>query len=294
MPSRKELQVPISDVVHLLAGRKRRKPKKKAARRKPAPQVAAPPYVNPSQRYTGMSGFSMVNPAMFPYVNPFQQQARGQTININTNYDPDRHRVEVVTDSKSGVFQTEINPNDIAPRISQRRLIAGPVQQSLITSSLPPVSSRLEFSNPVAHLRQAPSIEVVPTGIYDPLKPGGRSLPPPLVSAEEEMLQMDAMVPPIDPGRLETEAQFEEYYAPAPKRLSKLTRKNPVTGELEQYQKGGRVMANYPINLGGLARGGMMTKPFLDDDYRIVPPGNPAEHFRGMPKDLRRMYGFEE
>ncbi len=281
MPSRKEPQIPLSDVVHLLAGRKRRKGKKKVVRRKPAPQVAVPPYVNPSQRYTGMSAFSftpsMINPVASPFINPFQQQARGQTININTNYDPDRHRVEVVTDSKSGVFPTEINPNDIAPRVSQRRLISGPQQQSLISSSLPSVSSRLEFSNPVAHLRQAPSVEVVPTGIYDPLKPGGKSLPPPLMSAEEEMLQAEAMAPPLDPGKLETESQFDEYYAPAPKRLTKLTRKNPVTGQLEQYQKGGRIMANYPINLG-LARGGMMpemrTKP-----HPIIPLGRPQDHF---------------
>ena len=291
MPSRKEPKIPLSDVVHLLAGRKRRKGKKKAVKRKQA--VAIPPYANPSQRYTGMSAFSftpsMVNPAVGPYINPLQQ-ARGQTVNINTNYDPDRHRVQVETDSRSGVFPTEINPNDIAPRIASRRLIEGPPQQSLLSSSLPPVARRLEFSNPVAHLRQSISREVVPTGVYDPLRPGGRPLPPPLLPAEEEMFQVYAMKPPVDAGNLQSEEDFEEVYATPPKRLTKLTRKNPITGQLEQYQKGGRVKANYPVNLEGLARGGTLKS---DYERMIIPPGNPRDHFRGMPKEMRDMYGIE-
>lgn len=290
MPTRKEPQIPLSDVVHLLSGKKKRKATKKVTRKK-APAVAAPQYVNPSQRYTGMSSFSfvpsMVNPAPPPFIQPLQQ-ARGQTININTNYDPDRHRVMVETDSKSGVFPTEINPNDIVPRISSRRLIGGNAQPDLISSSLPPAPAPLQFSNPVAHLQQSFGREVVPSAFYDPLRPGGRPMPPDLVEEKygDEMLQADAMMPPIDPGNLQSEQQFEELYAPQPRRLTRLTRRNPVTGALEQYARGGVLpMKDYPVNR--YMNGGFVTKPYFD--RMIIPPGNPRDHYRGREHLLREL-----
>jgi hypothetical protein len=110
------------------------------------------------------------------------------------------------------------------------------------------------------------------------------------MSPEEEEMQVDAMKPPVDPGNLQSEEDFEEVYPPPRKRLTKLTRKNPITGQLEQYQKGGRVKANYPVNLEGLARGGTLKS---DYERMIIPPGNPRDHFRGMPKEMRDMYGIE-
>lgn len=269
---KKEPMVPLSDVVHLLSGRKPARKKKRAAKKKAASAAPAPFTNRPG--YQGFSAFSATR--MIPsthqqfiqpppqVIRPVYEAEKSHTININSNFDPDRRKVEVVTDSKSGVLPVEMNPNDIVPRIAQHRLIMA--EPSLLNQkriTLPPVQEPFQPQNPAGLLgTRLLSREAIPSAPYDPLRPTGRM---PMLSPfpEEEML------PPLDPGKLETEQQFEEFYAPPPKRLTKLTRKNPVTGELEQYRRGGVLKRQD----GG----------YIIDKRVVIPPGNPREHLRGRP-----------
>ena len=318
MPKKAEPQIPLSDVVQLLSGRKPAKKRKRVAKRRVAQPAPPAPFTN-RPGFQGVSAFSTVPIRMIPsahqqfiqpppqVVKPIQEAERAQTININTNYDPDRRRVEVVSDSKSGVLPIEMNPNDISPRIAAHRLIeAQPSAMSQRRIIMPPVQEPFQPQNPAGRLgTDILPIEAIPSAPYDPLRPGGM---PYLVDekyAEEELM------PPVDPGNLQSEEQFEEYYAPKPKRLSKLTRFNQATGQFEQYRRGGilkraeggvvfdsgeamlrrnalplgqdrRWRDTRNINFEELmqrkANGGM-----ISSNRVIVPPGNPRDHFRGRP-----------
>lgn len=325
MPKKAEPQIPLSDVVQLLSGRKpakKRRAKKVAKKRavQPAPFTNRP-------GFQGHSAFSTVPLRMVPsahqqfiqpppqLVRPMQAAERAQTININSNYDPDRRRVEVVSDSKSGVVAVEMNPHDIVPRIAARRLIEAAPSLMSQRMIMPPVQEPFQPQNPAGRLgTNILPTEAIPSAPYDPLRPGG--MPPALMDDVLEDYE-----PVIDPGNL-SEEQLEEFYAPRPKRLTKLTRFNQDTGQFEQYRRGGILKR---------ANGGVVQNPFeegeqilrrnarpLEDnvfgkgirDKRwreprdinleefmqrkanggmissnrvIVPPGNPRDHFRGRP-----------
>ncbi len=257
---KKELKLPISDVVKLLSGKNPAKKKKKTIRKKKPVQAGSGAPQAVFMRYqplSGPSGFSfqpsLVNPPNHQQflqpppqvVRPVKEAEKSMTININSNYDPDRRKVEVLSDSKGGVYGVDMNPFDIQPRISNRRAIEGP-PPSLARSASSSSSSSSPFqpSRPASFLN--PSIiqrEVVPSAPFDPLRPGGRRTPPMLLPVEE----IDAR-----------EREILDLYARAPdeseeergRRLTQLTGRNPLTGELYQYARGGMIIKNYPINRG--------------------------------------------
>lgn len=280
---KKEPQIPLSDVVQLLSGRKPAKKKKVVRRKKPvqAGTGARQGDVRPTHRMTGQSGFSFQPSLIHPpnqqfiqpppqVVRPINDAARSQTININTNYDPDRRKEVVESNSKSGVVSIEMNPNDLNPRISSRRLIEGP-PSALRVGYQPPAQESFQPQNPAARLNpRVIQEEVIPSAPYDPLRPGGR--PPQLVEdieeygAYERELQDQAM---MEAEEFDGDEQM--------RRMVKLTRRNPITGQLEQYARGGV--------LRRAAGGRIPPDHMIKRDY-MIPPGPPQGWDVFLPRRL--------